>query len=514
MEFRFTAITMVFLLSGLLALEVVRRIWPRRTGPGGWALIGSMVSASWWSLSCMLEAGTLTIAQKVFWSQVSYVGILFCSVLFLVFALRFADLQRVMLRPVRLVLGILPAASLAMVWTNDWHGLVWTGYSPAAEENMILYLHGPVFWAIVGWIYTALMASSIILAGVALRLRGIHRQQALAVLLGLPLPWVSSALYVSGLSPLSSVDFTPIGMTLTGLLLAFAVRRLQLIDLMPVALGRIFEALEDGLMVLDPKGRIVEANPAIRAMLGFPGSEILGRTLQSEAPSLMQALPREGRIEIRLGEPPRDLDVRVLPLNGAGGELVGRLVVLHDVSRRKRIEEELAARRRDLEVLATTDALTGLFNRRHADEVLANEVRRTRRYGSALSVAVVDVDHFKGINDRFGHESGDRALQHVANVLRVGTRSTDVVFRYGGEEFLILLTHTGPAEAAAVMERLRVRLSAEPVPGLGERLTVSAGVASCRADDEVSRLIQRADAQMYRAKEAGRDRVFVEDPCP
>jgi diguanylate cyclase (GGDEF)-like protein len=510
-EFRFTTITVLYFLSGLVGAEVVRRLWPRRKGPGGWPLLGLLASASWWCFASALEAASVGISSKVFWSQASYVGVVTCSPLFLLFALRFADLQRVLVRGVRLAIYLLPAVFLAIAWTNEWHGWLWPGYQPAAEDNMIVYLHGPAFWVIIGYSYLALLVATFVLAGAALRLRGIHRSQAVAVLMGLPLPWLASALYISGLSPLPSVDFTPLAMTGAGLLLAFAVVRLQLIDLMPIAHERIFEALEDGLLVLDPKDRVVEANAAVQHLLGNPGRTIVGRMLEETSRTLMEFAPAEGRIEIRVGEPPRDLDVRVLPLRGADGNSLGRLVVLHDVTARKRIEEELARKRRELEILATTDALTGLYNRRHADAVMAAEVRRTVRYGTPLSVAMADIDHFKEINDRFGHERGDGALKHVAQHLRRGTRSTDVVCRYGGEEFLILLTHTGPGEAFGVMERLRKTLCADPDPATGECLAVSIGVASWKTGQDVFDFVRGADARMYQAKGTGRNRVIGED---
>ncbi len=511
MEFRFTFITVVYCISAAVGAEVVRRLLPRRNGPGGWPLIGVLASAAWWCLTFALEASSVSLDAKIFWSQAAYIGVLTCSPLFLLFALRFADLQRVLIAPVRLLMYVLPAVLLAIAWTNDWTGWLWAGYEPAAEENMITYVHGPAFWAVIGFSYLALLIATFVLAGAALRLRGIHRRQAVAVLMGLPLPWLTSALYITGLSPLPSVDFTPLAMTAAGLLLSFAVARLQLIDLMPIAHERIFEALEDGLLVLDPKDRVVEANAAVQVLLGNPGRPIMGRMLVETSRTLVEFAPDEGRVEIRVGEPPRDLDVRVLPLRHSNGQPLGRLLVLHDVTARKRIEEELARKRKELEVMATTDSLTGLFNRRRADEVLAAEVLRSGRYGTPLSIAMADIDHFKSINDRFGHARGDAALRHIALHLRRGTRSTDVVCRHGGEEFLIVLTHTGPGEAFGVMERLRNTLFADPDPTTGQNLAISVGVASWRSGLDVFDFLREADSRMYRAKAAGRNRVIGED---
>lgn len=168
--------------------------------------------------------------------------------------------------------------------------------------------------------------------------------------------------------------------------------------------------------------------------------------------------------------------------------------------------------RHELVRLAVRDPLTGLPNRRHFEELLRSELARLRRYGGSCAVAMLDVDHFKTYNDTLGHVAGDRVLRELARVLEAHVREPDVVARYGGEEFSVLFVDTEPAEAAAVLERLRVAVERHPFPReevmpTGE-LTISAGVVgSTGLDDEVVTLIDAADRAMYAAKNAGRNRV-------
>jgi diguanylate cyclase (GGDEF)-like protein len=156
------------------------------------------------------------------------------------------------------------------------------------------------------------------------------------------------------------------------------------------------------------------------------------------------------------------------------------------------------------------DAVTGLLNRRAMEEALEAQLQRSLRNGEAFAVMMIDIDHFKSINDRHGHATGDRALKQFAAVLRAGVRGVDRVARFGGEEFLALLPDTSLADAQPLAERLREQVASQSLvqPQVKLSLTVSIGVAEWRpGSDDVARLLLRADAALYRAKQGGRDRV-------
>jgi len=152
------------------------------------------------------------------------------------------------------------------------------------------------------------------------------------------------------------------------------------------------------------------------------------------------------------------------------------------------------------------DALTQLHNRRYLLERLESELARVRR-GHPLAVLMIDLDGFKAVNDDLGHLSGDETLRTVANALREQVRETDVVGRYGGDEFLALLTDAAPDEVAMVAERLRAAVAERGTVGERHRVTASIGVAIATDDDDASTVINRADDNTYKAKADGRDRV-------
>jgi diguanylate cyclase (GGDEF)-like protein len=177
-----------------------------------------------------------------------------------------------------------------------------------------------------------------------------------------------------------------------------------------------------------------------------------------------------------------------------------------------RLLEQLRIQAAELERQTREDGLTGIFNRRHLDNLLAVEWERAVRFSRAMTVAMLDVDHFKQVNDRFSHAAGDEVLRTVARILRENTRGVDVVARYGGEEFCLILVETRLDEGAQLCERLRARIEAhdwsEVRPGLA--VTVSVGVAGLHEAEAPDTLLAAADVRLYAAKHAGRNRVCGE----
>ncbi|MEX2444073.1 MAG: diguanylate cyclase [Alkalispirochaeta sp.] len=169
-----------------------------------------------------------------------------------------------------------------------------------------------------------------------------------------------------------------------------------------------------------------------------------------------------------------------------------------------------AAQFEDLHLQANTDGLTGAYNRRYLDEFLDSELARARRYGRSVSVVMLDIDQFKEFNDTHGHQAGDRALQYLVELMQSSFRNVDLVSRYGGEEFVVVLPETSEAGAVEVAEKIRHRLRSEPVEH--QEITVSIGVSTYDGEEPEPTpaiLVDRADKALYAAKDAGRDCVRV-----
>lgn len=267
----------------------------------------------------------------------------------------------------------------------------------------------------------------------------------------------------------------------------------------------------------EPGPEIVYVNEAFSRLTGYSREEAIGRSprfLQGAGtdPESMRAI-REALAE---GRPVRQtvrnygksgeaywIDLNIVPLIDESGRTIHFAAVQRDVT--KDVERE-----RMLEESVRTDALTGVYNRRAFLEYAAHEVARAKRYGEPLTLAALDLDHFKMINDRFGHAAGDAVLKRFGELCSTMLRQTDIVARIGGEEFAVLMPHT-PLDAARVaMDRVRRTFSQSEVQWNGTSIpsSVSVGLAAfLQADESIDPVLQRADFALYQAKSAGRNCV-------
>ncbi|MDT8396460.1 MAG: diguanylate cyclase [bacterium] len=179
----------------------------------------------------------------------------------------------------------------------------------------------------------------------------------------------------------------------------------------------------------------------------------------------------------------------------------------------KRLQDQLKAQKEMMEAMATTDTLTGIPNLRFFMQAMDDKFHRTRRYEDSFSLLMIDLDHFKKVNDTYGHPRGDSVLVESAQVLLSAIRKVDMVARYGGEEFVVIMPHTDREGAKIAGERVRAAFEARHFNGLPERgsLTVSVGAATfdVEKDHSVTQFIERADKALYAAKRGGRNRVEI-----
>jgi len=268
----------------------------------------------------------------------------------------------------------------------------------------------------------------------------------------------------------------------------------------------------DGIINMSLEGVVARTNLAFEAFTDWTGQEWLGRTLidivhQDDRKIAQQSVRRAAG-----GEVPLPFDVRMQTKSGS--QVVGRITVapvfyhnkpvallatVRDVTQLRHIEvvEREAAR---------TDHLTGLTNRRGCEEAIAREIARATRENASVGFALFDLDHFKNVNDTYGHETGDAALRAVAKVLLATVRASDVAGRWGGEELIVILASTSLEGTKQIAERARVGV--EKIDSLPCQLTVSAGTAEWTRGQDVAVVLARADRKLYDAKRAGRNKVM------
>lgn len=286
------------------------------------------------------------------------------------------------------------------------------------------------------------------------------------------------------------------------------------------------ENARDVIWTIEPDGRFSYVSPSVQLLRGFSPEETMGQSMEqiltSESLKRYQLYLQHLQDDLLAGRPPLSFraeleyychggstiwaEVMALPVVDDRGYLQQLMGVSRDISERKQLETELMAANQQLQALATTDELTGISNRRHLEASLKQAMERSNRYGEPLTLILCDIDHFKAVNDRLGHQVGDQVLITFCQRIRRQLRSSDGFGRWGGEEFLILLPQTDLGSACILAEKLRLVVAADPFAEVGT-VTASFGVAQRHVQESAMAWLRRADDCLYTAKDEGRNRV-------
>ena len=270
-------------------------------------------------------------------------------------------------------------------------------------------------------------------------------------------------------------------------------------------LNTIIQGADSGIVVTDAAQNVVLVNEAAEKLLGKSESKVVqeGFLMLFDDPAWMQvqlATPHEESHAMLREWQGKTLSIQASTIRDGQGQAIGSAALIRDVTEEKLLEAQLQAQ-------SITDALTGLHNRRHFDEVVDTEFKRWKRYAQPLSVMMLDIDHFKKFNDTHGHDCGDRVLIALGAVLKAAASAAVIPCRYGGEEMIIVMPGLTQDKGVELAESLRLKIAALVIDGL--QVTVSIGVAGCPGHKVASgeALVKLADEALYAAKENGRNQV-------
>lgn len=518
------ALTLAFALSTIVCALMAVVGWRRRRRAPAfrvYAWVG-MTTALWSAVDIVLvnqdtPEGALLALSAEFPAICGVVAGFFCL------SLAIADRAWRLTRRTTLLLMIEPVLVIALIVTNPWHHWFFTGVHPTGLQDAPVPAFGLAFWLHAAYCYLLLAAG--ITRIVRAWWRAPRRQRriySLGLLATLPPVAVN---VLSLMLHETSLDMTGVGYAVTAVIGYWVLARRDLPSQVTVANRHVLDTILDAVTVVDTDGVILDANPAAGRLLrrlrpSTPPSSMVGHTL-TEALGRKPELLDGGDGEYTLIDSNGtgiDLHLRVSGLSDRRGEPIGWVLVARDITElnRRRNEAEQAnarlreqlrvieALRADLAEQAVRDALTGLHNRRHLMRVLAVQ-------DGPFSLVLLDIDHFKHVNDTYGHGAGDDVLVHVSRMLTAGVRNGDLVARHGGEEFVLLLAGATPEDARARVDQLRERVAGTVTETGGHRIrvTFSAGVAGAPAGrgHDPTELLSAADKALYTAKHLGRDRV-------
>lgn len=388
------------------------------------------------------------------------------------------------------------------------------------------YSYGPVFWihAAVSYVLLGSAVIEMLSAGDRIPFVAKHRPMTLIIAWALP-PFMNLMRIFFGRP--SDPDITPLGLTLTVAVLYVVVSRGGAPDLVPIARGKVFDQLVDAVFIVDTRGNLVDANEKARLMAGLDMKSPIpqGVSLHQAIPAIARVADIPGEHDVDLHGVPMVFHIAIGNLTDPHGKSLGRAVHARDVTQATKQRREFARMHNDLargaqanERLraeladqALRDAGTGLHNRRYILDLLPTFVAQCEKDRVPLSIVMLDLDHFKDVNDTWGHSVGDRVLSAAALAMEAAT-PPGVIARFGGEEFIVLLPGMTAEEASTRADAMRTACS-DVVVRTREgtiSLTASAGVAAAGPDAiNTSDLIEAADAALYRAKNFRRNTTWV-----
>ena len=354
MGWHHTPYTYVLFVGGIVALLGAVYAWWRGLH-NSQSLVVLKVASFVWLIGYGFEIGLSDLGDKVFWSKVQYLGIVTVPTAWFVFAMVYTGRERWIQRRTIALLSILPLFTLTLVWTNGLHGLIWERTAIGPDGTFLALDYGPCFWINVAYSYSmVLLGAGLIISGMS-RAVHLYRRQSLALLAAAVLPLLGNAFYVLDLGPLPNLDLTPFAFLLSAGIFFLALFRYRLLDVVPIARDAIVHGMKDGVLVVDLQDRIVDLNPAAQRILGLAPKGTVGKDFLQSMKGKMD-LPEDYRDRRDLGElctedgnEQRCYEAELSPLESSKGNRAGYLMTLHDITDRRRSEEEVRKLNEDLE---------------------------------------------------------------------------------------------------------------------------------------------------------------------
>lgn len=521
--------SLILLVGAFISLLITIIAWRRRNktlSARPMAVFG--FAMTWWCSTYAIHWSNFYRPSEFFWLDLTYMGVLLVPPSFLVFALCYTKHRHWVTRQTLILLSIEPVVTLFFLWTDARFNFFFAGNRQVGAD--VILEGGLVYWFNIIYSYILILIAFLLLVQNFWQVPRANRAQTGTILIGAAFPWIVNIITILGLSPFPNLDLTPISFVLTTIAFSYGIFRYGFLDLVPIARDVLVESMSDGVIILDEQDCLVDINPAAMTFLDIDKPAPLGQPIEKSIPTWLDQLPRfidakDGQGEILIHRTkPRFFDVRINPLPDRNGQYSGRVISFREITASKESEMELrrATQRLQLQLSeiealqiklkeqAIRDPLTGLYNRRYLQDTLERELLRAQRTDQSLSLVLIDIDHFKRCNDTFGHKAGDLVLQALAEMLTEQTRKQDIVYRYGGEEFLIVLPNTLLNVARERTEEWRQTFQGIVVKMDENQInaTLSAGIACYPFDgDSVDVLLKVADDALYKAKQGGRNRV-------
>lgn len=466
-----------------------------------------------------------TLEQIQFWNVVQYIGLPFAPLFGLLLVMQY--LGMIVSKRKLIVLLIIPVLTLLFDATNPLHHLIYRSYEldPLLGAPYIYKEYG--IWFVVHGIYlfSCLLAAFILLLSRWKETAISYRPQILALMCGQLVPMVTAFIYLMNLTP-EGIDPVPMVIWISSALFLWSIHYSRMLSILPIAKETIFNSITDGVIVLDESRRLIEYNQACQNMLPALNRTMFGQRIETLWQQLSaEPFPHESQIVGAVKDLHLTLDgkkfiyqVRTSAFT-QGNKQTGLLIIFTNMTQLKLLQQQL-------ERQAYYDELTDIYNRRAFFQKAEQAFTAAKNEQRPFTVILFDIDHFKKVNDTYGHQIGDQLLIHIATLLRTWQKPHTIYARYGGEEFVIALPGYTLAQGEAAADELRGQIEATPLLINQNAIAVTSSfgvstIAGSRAEEDAAvgeytgawrkgewqQVLQYADEALYEAKRTGRNLV-------
>ena len=502
----------VVVLAGLLSLSLCIFALKRlRNSPGGKPYIFVTLLSSLFTFAYAFELSSSNLDQIKFWLHIEYLAMPIIPTFVLLMC--FEYIGQKLKQWAYYTLFAIPIITIFMHDTNSLHHLYYTSMKLREDTPFpILKLeYGPWFYVHSLYLFMCLMISMIILLKQLKKSLFRFQMQILLMVTGLALPIIANHFYLNGLSPYG-IDLGPVSMSISFVLHGAALVSFQMFNVAPIARDTVFENMKLGVIVINQKGVIVDYNRAILNVLPMLNQQVIGKELKkviAENEQLLNIIHNQkaSDYELEHNDEISHFNIRFSSVRNKNNLIIGQIITFTNVTERLNMQIQL-------QQLASMDGLTQVFNRTFFIKEFEILIEPIKINGGSTSVIMFDIDHYKPVNDTYGHEAGDQVLINIAKLAKETIREKGIVGRYGGEEFIICLPYTPLTKAIEIAESIRMKVSEHVtiVDGREVYVTSSFGITSATEiydeyGQSIQKLMKEADYALYDAKHNGRNRV-------
>jgi len=505
-SYHYNHIAMFILLCGIMTFSLAAYAWHRQPKSGARPFAVCMFFTAVYVLGYSGELFSLKLDSMLFWSKVQYIGILLFPTTFLIFSMQYSGSNWISKRQLPL-LYVIPALLLAAkLYDSQLHlfyAIADVDHSGAIP--LLDFKKGPLYLVATAYNLTAVTIGNYLIIRKRAFSSALYNSQSTVLIVAAMFIYAVYLIYQLGITPIPAMkhfDYNPFAYSLWGAAIFWAIFKHHMFDLVPIARDALIEIMSDAVIVLDEQKRLVDANPAAKKLLNLErhdlGMDVREISLNGKLLPLSFEANDQQKMEIEI---PQDGSmtcylVRTTEISINSIPKAGYLIQIHDISERKSYEKKL-------QELSLADELTGLNNRRGFNMLSSQLINMANRMQLSAVLFYLDMDKLKQINDNLGHAAGDKALKDFAEILQHTFRSTDVISRIGGDEFVVFALESHGHTKEVMLGRLQ-RLMAEYNHQSDSHFTLScsAGTAYYNPDSNLSieQLLLEADKSMYAEK--------------